>query len=234
MNQGKDICNQLKEIRRNIADENGIELDIPECTYKGDCDGTCPRCEAELQYLERELTLRTVMGKAAVVAGLTLGISGGSLTAAAQDVTPNRQSPVKTISDTKQSTSNICIFKGSVIDSTNGDPLIGANIILKDKDNNIVTGARTDFDGNFSIRAPKGKYEIDVTNIGYAALKTILNLDTDTLSIGAFALIRSGQLVGEIPVLITGMPKHRTPLIEIGVPESGERIDADRIQHFPQ
>lgn len=79
MNHGKTICNQLKEIRRGIARDNAIELDIPECTFEGECEGTCPRCEAELQYLERELTLRTVMGKAAVVAGLTLGIQAAPL-----------------------------------------------------------------------------------------------------------------------------------------------------------
>lgn len=234
MNQGKYICNQLKDIRRNIANENGIELDIPECTYSGECDGTCPRCEAELQYLERELTMRTVMGKAAVVAGLALGITGGTLTtASAQEVLPDRQSHTNTLSETNPSASDTCIFKGSVIDSKNGDPLLSANVILKDKDNIIVAGARTDFDGNFSIRAPKGKYEVEVAYIGFATLKTIMNLDTDTLSIGAFTLTRTGTVCGMIPV-ITGMPKHRTPLIEIGTPESGERIDADRIQHFPQ
>lgn len=234
MNKGKYICNQLKEIRRDIARDNGIELDIPECTYKGECDGTCPRCEAELQYLERELTLRTVMGKAAVVAGLTLGISGGTLTAAAQDVTPDRQSHTKSISDTKPSKSDTCLFKGSVIDSTTGEPLMSANVILKDKNGTLITGGRTDFDGNFTIRAPKGKYKVEFSYIGYSTQKTTLNLNTDTLSIGAAVLQKTATLMGEIPVMIVGMPRHKTPMIEIGAPESGERIDADRISHFPQ
>ena len=135
MNHGKTICNQLKEIRRGIARDNGIELDIPECTFEGECEGTCPRCEAELQYLERELTLRTVMGKAAVVAGLTLGISGGTLTAAAQDVAPDRQNHTKSITDIKPSKSDTCIFKGSIIDSATGEPLIFANVVLADEIN---------------------------------------------------------------------------------------------------
>ena len=52
MTHGKDTCNYLKAIRRNIAQENEIDLEIPECTYKGECLGTCPQCEAEVRFLE--------------------------------------------------------------------------------------------------------------------------------------------------------------------------------------
>ena len=55
MDNGKEICKILKEIRQRIAEENDIELITSECTYKGDCQGTCPKCEAELRYLEQEL-----------------------------------------------------------------------------------------------------------------------------------------------------------------------------------
>jgi len=49
MTHGKNICNQLKEVRKRIAEENDIPLETEECTYKGECRGTCPRCEAVLQ-----------------------------------------------------------------------------------------------------------------------------------------------------------------------------------------
>jgi hypothetical protein len=234
MNRGKNICNQLKEIRRGIARDNGIDLDIPECTFEGECEGTCPRCEAELQYLERELTLRTVMGKAAVIAGLTLGISGGTLTAAAQDVAPDHQNHTKTIPDINPSKSDTCIFKGSIIDSATGEPLMYASVVLKDKNDIVISGGHTDFDGNFTIHVPKGKYEVVFANIGYATQRTTLNLNTDTLNIGAAVLLKTAKLMGQIPVMIVGMPRSRSPLIDMGAPESGERIDADRISHFPQ
>ena len=67
---GKEICRQLKGIRRKIAEENDIRLDIPECTFEGECRGTCPRCEAEVKYLERELSRRIAVGKVAAVAGI--------------------------------------------------------------------------------------------------------------------------------------------------------------------
>lgn len=80
MPKGKQTCKILKEIRKQIAAENDIELITSECTHKGDCAGTCPKCEAEVRYLERELEKRQRMGKAAVFAGMTIGTA---ITAAA-------------------------------------------------------------------------------------------------------------------------------------------------------
>ena len=84
MARGKQTCKILKEIRKQIAEENDIELVISECTYQGDCLGTCPKCEAEVRYLERELEKRQRLGKAAVVAGLSVGLLGASQVALAQ------------------------------------------------------------------------------------------------------------------------------------------------------
>ena len=80
MAKGKQTCKILKEIRRQIAEENDIELITSECTHKGDCAGTCPKCEAEVRDLERELEKRQRLGKAAVFAGMSLGTA---ITAAA-------------------------------------------------------------------------------------------------------------------------------------------------------
>lgn len=74
-NRGKNICNELKKVRRRIADENDIPLEIKECTYQGPCRGTCPRCEAEVRYLERELEKRIRLGRVATVAGVALGLA---------------------------------------------------------------------------------------------------------------------------------------------------------------
>lgn len=65
-------------MRRRIADENDIPLEIKECSYKGECRGTCPRCETEVQYLENELEKRVRLGKVATVAGITLGLAACS------------------------------------------------------------------------------------------------------------------------------------------------------------
>ena len=75
MTHGKNICKQLKQVRKHIAEENDIPLEIKECTYKGECRGTCPRCEAEVRYLENALADRLRIGKVATVAGLALGLA---------------------------------------------------------------------------------------------------------------------------------------------------------------
>lgn len=78
--KGKEKCMALKEIRQKIATENDIPFAVSECTHKGDCKGTCPKCEAELKYLERELAIRQGLGKAVAVAGISMGVCS-SLTA---------------------------------------------------------------------------------------------------------------------------------------------------------
>lgn len=67
---GKNKCKLLKEIRQKIADENGIEYVTSECEFQGQCSGTCPKCEAEVQYLEQELEKRKNAGKAVAVVGI--------------------------------------------------------------------------------------------------------------------------------------------------------------------
>ena len=74
---GKNICKQLKEVRKRIAEENEIPLEIEECTYKGECRGTCPRCEAEVRYLENALADRPILGQGRPRGGCGLGPYGG-------------------------------------------------------------------------------------------------------------------------------------------------------------
>ncbi len=102
MERGKFICNHLRAIRQKIADENGIPFEQRECTHKGDCRGTCPRCEAEVHYLEQALTSKLNMGKVATVAGLSLSLAacGGS-----DESTLQSRSPLKSL-ETKWFTNN--------------------------------------------------------------------------------------------------------------------------------
>ena len=72
---GKHICNALKTIRLDIARANGINYAPRECHHEGDCAGTCPACESEMRYLEREIARRRAHGKAALVAGVSMGLS---------------------------------------------------------------------------------------------------------------------------------------------------------------
>ena len=75
---GKSKCKILKDIRKKIAEENDIDYVTSECKYQGECSGTCPKCEAELRYLENELTKRKNLGKTVAVAGIAAALVVGS------------------------------------------------------------------------------------------------------------------------------------------------------------
>lgn len=84
--KGKAKCKALKEIRKRIAEENDIEYIVSECTHQGDCKGTCPKCEAEVRYLEKQLAIKEGLGKAVAVAGVAASVCLG-LTACGSDKT---------------------------------------------------------------------------------------------------------------------------------------------------
>ena len=108
MARGKQTCKILKEIRRQIAEANGIEFVTTECRYKGDCLGTCPKCEAEVRYLEQQLRARSLAGKAVALAGISAGMilmSGCSGTAKKQ------------LSETVEDERNVPIEQFEVTDS---------------------------------------------------------------------------------------------------------------------
>ena len=70
---GKQKCKILKEIRKQIAEQNDIRFVIEECTHKGRCRGTCPKCEWEVRMLEKELEKRRASGKKVALAGISAG-----------------------------------------------------------------------------------------------------------------------------------------------------------------
>lgn len=67
---GKEKCAVLKEVRRKEAERLGIDLHQRECTYEGECRGTCPKCMAEEMQLNAELLKRK-----ALVAGGAVGVA---------------------------------------------------------------------------------------------------------------------------------------------------------------
>lgn len=78
MNRHKEKCSRLKKIRKELADGLGIDLNQRECTFEGECRGTCPKCRQEEEKLNRAL-----LGRAAAVA-----VSTGLLMTGCQSGTP--------------------------------------------------------------------------------------------------------------------------------------------------
>lgn len=87
--KGKEKCKALKELRAKIAADNDIEYAVSECSHKGECLGTCPKCEAELRYLEKELEKKKKLGEAVAVVGLSIGGVFTMTGCSAEDVVAN-------------------------------------------------------------------------------------------------------------------------------------------------
>lgn len=87
--KGKEKCRALKEIRKQIAENNDIPFAVSECQHQGDCRGTCPKCESELLYLERELAIRKNLGRAVAVVGISVGACGVLTSCSPSDIIEN-------------------------------------------------------------------------------------------------------------------------------------------------
>ena len=53
---GKEICDMLRDYRKQLAAMNNIEFSSEECSHVGPCAGTCDKCDEESKYLSDELS----------------------------------------------------------------------------------------------------------------------------------------------------------------------------------
>lgn len=60
MNTGKEKCERLRAIRKEVARQYGLDYAPVECTHTGDCSGTCPQCDEELRNLQSQLDKKGV------------------------------------------------------------------------------------------------------------------------------------------------------------------------------
>lgn len=75
---GKEKCNLLKELRSDIAKANDIEWHESECHHEGNCLGTCPKCESEVQRLENEINIKKGFNQAIKLAGVGILLAGSA------------------------------------------------------------------------------------------------------------------------------------------------------------
>ena len=213
MMNGKKICKSLREIRCRIARANDIDYTPAVCTHEGNCAGTCPACESELRYIERQLLRRTATGKKVALAGLALGAASLMPMQAQQvaNTTPpsTQHQPSKPIVDAAPGDTTAVVVRGKIIAKDDNEPIIGASVMLKGTE----LGMETDFDGNFAIRVPKDS-QLVISYVGY---------ETQEFDVKA--------TIGNEGLVITLKPKE--PLRETGVIVGGIQtlnmpaVDAD-------
>ena len=199
MAKGKSTCKLLKDIRQQIADANGISYQPKECQHKGDCAGTCPACEEEIRYLERELKARKGNGFGMKVAGIAAGICATvmPMTAAAQGVKPDstanppvqttKKAPIKVV-DLSDSCASPVVVRGMVIDSEDNKPLVGASILIDGTTKETVT----DVDGQFALKVPSDT-SLVISYIGYKKQKvrvsSLLSSDNNVIMLEKHAMM---------------------------------------------
>ena len=196
MTRGKSTCKLLKGIRQQIADANGISYYPKECHYEGDCAGTCPACEEEIRYLERELKARKGNGFSMKVAGIAAGICATvmPMTVAAQGVKPDSTSnlPVRTtkkdsvkVVDLSDGCASPVVVRGMVVGSDDKEPLIGAFILIE----GTTKGVATNIDGLFALKLPPDT-SLVVSFIGYKqktiSVSSLLRSDNNVIVLEAY------------------------------------------------
>lgn len=222
MKRGKETCRILKDIRRQIAEANDIEFITSECRYQGDCLGTCPKCEAEVRYLEQQLSARHAAGKTIALAGISAGliVLGGCASNSNfnnpkqtkfQGEAPLTIKSTSTMGDVPyiadsfpdqlyitplitENNAETVNISGCIKDLIDGETLIGATILEKGTTNET----HADLEGKFSLKVKKGS-EIKISYVGMEELTFIAN---NNCVVEAF-LIPDGELTGDVIVIPT-------------------------------
>ena len=61
------------------------------------------------------------------------------------------------------------VVRGTILDSSNNQPIPGATIAEQDAENRTVTGVIADFDGNFAIRIKNRNNKLVISTLGYTS-----------------------------------------------------------------
>lgn len=192
MVRGKYICKTLKDIRRQIAEANDIEFATSECRYEGECTGTCPKCEAELRYLEEQLRSRRMAGKLVRVAG----ISAGAIALISPFAANSQETiAIPTCDIAEEVSDDIVLVKGVVYDgdSSQSDPMMGVTIVNQ----RYHLAAISDINGKFQIEAYIGD-RLQFSYVGYIT-DTITVTDANPVRV----FLRASELLLEEPVMAT-------------------------------
>lgn len=109
-------------------------------------------------------------------------------------------------------------ISGIVIDADSKDPLIGANIAVKDSNRGTVS----DVQGNFSIEVRAGE-KLMISYIGYAAQEIVIGMEKELT-----VLLKQENLLQEITVTALGISREKKSLGYSVQEVSGDNLDKAR------
>ncbi len=122
-----------------------------------------------------------------------------------------------------------CEIKGVISEEINGHLIPFADVILY-KNNTLITGTQSDFNGAYLLSAiDTGTYIVEVRFLGFATTKTeatLLHLG-DTLQVN-IGLSEDGIIMDEVVIV-----EYKVPLVDLDMTSSGGIVTAEKIKNLP-
>lgn len=117
-------------------------------------------------------------------------------------------------------------ISGNITDGDTGEPLIGANVIIK----GTATGTITDFDGNFSMEVPDDATTLAISYTGYADQDVSIAGGISQVSIA----LSQGTVLDEVVVTALGVVEKRSRLTYATQRIGGSEFNVSRIGDVSQ
>ena len=99
------------------------------------------------------------------------------------------------------SSSSQVTISGKIVDAKTNEPLEYATIILKDVKTQKISGGITDEKGNFSIKTPKGTYDVSFEFLSFKTLKMPKKLIDKSMTFNTIKLSEDSNTLDEIVVI---------------------------------
>lgn len=120
-------------------------------------------------------------------------------------------------------------IKGTIVDSSNNEPLIGAAVVV----DGTTNGTSTNFDGSFTLNSSDNVSAITVTFIGYNPMKKEVNATSGTVNLGTIKLKSAEVGLEEVSVMASVAVQRKTPVAVSTI--SAEKIATQLgSQEFPE
>ena len=87
--------------------------------------------------------------------------------------------------------------KGKVVDALGN--IAFADVVLKDTTGKVIAGTNSNDDGIFSLKSPKGNYEITISFLGYKDWKKQISI-TNTIDLGTITLLEDSENLEEVVI----------------------------------
>src|SRR6187402_2192345 len=119
-------------------------------------------------------------------------------------------------------------LEGKVLDASNGEPLIFANVVLF-KNGNLITGTQSDLDGNYVFSSvDPGTYDVEASYTGFPTQR-----QTGVVVLAGKAIRLDFKLDAGVMLNAIEIVEYKVPLIEQDNTTQGGIKTAEQIRNLP-